>query len=213
MLVLDGDEAGQRRTNEVLELFVSENMDLRVLTLPEGLDPCDFLLHEGADAFRALEATAFSAVDHKIKTATAGVDLSNDVHGAGGALEEILAIVAKAGSSQTLASSEQRLREETLLGYLARQFRVEAPWLRQRLTELRRSQGRNRREQAAASGAAVAIETQRIALRPTDQELIQILLEAPDCFSLAAERIRPERLEDGPAREIYDMLLQLHRAA
>ena len=30
-LVLDGDEAGQRRTNDILEIFVSGNMDLRIL--------------------------------------------------------------------------------------------------------------------------------------------------------------------------------------
>ena len=30
VLVLDGDEAGQKRTNEVLELFVAEQVDLRI---------------------------------------------------------------------------------------------------------------------------------------------------------------------------------------
>ena len=49
ILVLDGDEAGQRRANEVLELFVAEKADLRIVTLPEGLDPADFLLEHGAE--------------------------------------------------------------------------------------------------------------------------------------------------------------------
>ena len=53
-LVLDGDEAGQRRANEVLGLFVAEQVDLRIVTLPEGLDPADFLLQRGAEAFRAI---------------------------------------------------------------------------------------------------------------------------------------------------------------
>ena len=34
-LVLDGDEAGQKRTNQVLELFVGQQIDLRIATLPE----------------------------------------------------------------------------------------------------------------------------------------------------------------------------------
>ena len=46
-LVLDGDEAGKRRTNEVLELFVAAQVDLRILTLPASLDPCDFLRAAG----------------------------------------------------------------------------------------------------------------------------------------------------------------------
>ena len=51
ILVLDGDEAGQRRTNEILELFVAAQIDLRILTLPEELDPCEFLLERGAETF------------------------------------------------------------------------------------------------------------------------------------------------------------------
>ena len=53
VLVLDGDEAGTKRANEVLELFVAEQVDLRILTLPEGLDPCDFLQKYGADGVLA----------------------------------------------------------------------------------------------------------------------------------------------------------------
>ena len=33
-LVLDGDDAGQRRSNEVLEMFVASPIDLRIVTLP-----------------------------------------------------------------------------------------------------------------------------------------------------------------------------------
>ena len=47
ILVLDGDEAGQKRANEVLELFVAQQVDLRILTLPDDLDPCDFLQQRG----------------------------------------------------------------------------------------------------------------------------------------------------------------------
>ena len=51
VLVLDGDEAGTKRANEVLELFVAQQADLRILTLPEELDPCDYLHKYGAEAF------------------------------------------------------------------------------------------------------------------------------------------------------------------
>ncbi|MGL4593328.1 MAG: DNA primase, partial [Thermoguttaceae bacterium] len=51
VLVLDGDEAGRKRAAQVLELFVSQGVDVSILTLPSGLDPCDFLEEHGADAF------------------------------------------------------------------------------------------------------------------------------------------------------------------
>ncbi len=58
VLVLDGDEAGRKRTDQILELFVAEQMDLRILTLPDELDPCDFLLQRGAGLRRAGRASS-----------------------------------------------------------------------------------------------------------------------------------------------------------
>ena len=38
---------GAKRANEVLELFLAANADVRVLTLPDDADPCEFLLEQG----------------------------------------------------------------------------------------------------------------------------------------------------------------------
>ena len=67
--MLDGDEAGQRRANEILGLFVAEQVDLRIVTLPDGLDPADFLLQRGADAFRQFLDGAVDALEHKLAPA------------------------------------------------------------------------------------------------------------------------------------------------
>ena len=95
-MVLDGDEAGQRRTNEVLELFVAEQVDLRILTLPEGLDPCDFLHEKGAAAFtELLDNSAVDALEHAFTSVARGVDVDRDVHGASRALERLISIWPK----------------------------------------------------------------------------------------------------------------------
>ena len=44
VLVLDGDEAGRRRTDEILDVLLAEAVDLRIARLPTGVDPCDFIL-------------------------------------------------------------------------------------------------------------------------------------------------------------------------
>ena len=97
VLVLDGNEAGQRRTNQVLELFVAENVDLRTVTLPDDLDPCDFLLERGADALgEVLASRTVDALEHAFRNLTAGIDLAGDIHASSQAMARILAIVAKA---------------------------------------------------------------------------------------------------------------------
>ena len=113
ILVLDGDEAGQRRANEVLELFVAAQVDLRILTLPEGLDPCDFLHQKGAEAFSQLLAnSAVDALEHAFSSVTRGVDVDRDVHGASRALERLVSIVAKAPRLRSDTTGEDRFREE-----------------------------------------------------------------------------------------------------
>ncbi len=95
-MFLDGDEAGRKRSDQLLELFVSEPIDLRILTLPDNLDPCDFLLSRGPAAFNELLAAAEDALEHKFRAATGGINSASGLHESNRALEEVLATLAKA---------------------------------------------------------------------------------------------------------------------
>ena len=123
VLVLDGDDAGRRRTNEIIDallaLFVKNQIDLRILTLPEGIDPCDFIASQGSDAFRQLLATAVDALEHKFNSVTQGLDLSTDTHRASEAVEQVLATLAQLRPASSDAASPTLLREEQMLGRIA----------------------------------------------------------------------------------------------
>lgn len=199
-LVLDGDEAGQRRANEILGLFVASQLDLRVLTLPEGLDPCDFLLDRGADAFREALETAVDALEHKIRTATHGVETGSGSHDANRALEDILTTLAQAPRLRAGAAMETKLREDQFLARLAREFRVPDETLRARLAAMR-SQTRFR-SAPASPGPTIKTTPKKIADR-WERELIEILLQEPEAISRVAESIRPDQLTDPLARTIY----------
>src|SRR5205814_2679641 len=53
VLVFDADEGGDKGVDRALEVFVSNDLDLKVATLPEGLDPCDLLVQKGAESFQS----------------------------------------------------------------------------------------------------------------------------------------------------------------
>lgn len=212
VLVLDGDEAGQRRTNEVLELFVSQSVDLRIVTLPEGLDPCDFLIRNGAEAFRALlEANAVDALEHAFRTFTRGIDLDRDIHAASGALERLVAIVAKAPRLGPDTTREDRFREEKILQHLAASFRVPEGDVRERLTALRRSAKRRAvatpPREAPAEKTASASQTK--APEPWERELLELLLHHPECLPEARAALGTEGFAPGAGREIYGALGRL----
>lgn len=136
VLVLDGDTAGQKRADEVLEMFVGAEVDLRVLTLPDGQDPADFISREGREAFEHLVEAAPDAIDHKLQRLTAGVDLTHDTHRATAAAEAMLSILA----ATPVATSDLRL-QQTLVR-LGRTFMMPVEHLQKRLEELRRKRSR-----------------------------------------------------------------------
>ncbi|HZZ73315.1 MAG TPA: DNA primase [Pirellulales bacterium] len=211
LLVLDGDEAGQKRTNEILDLFVAEQVDLRILTLPEEFDPCEFLLERGAAAFQALLDTAVDALEHKLRTVTRGVDLLRDTHRANLALEEVLATLAKAPRQDAQNSSGSKLREQQILARLARDFRVREEELRQRLGALRRGQTSRqaRFEESSAGHDAAANPFHSASLHAWERELLEIVLIEPEAISQIAEQLAWSEVSSAGCRTILRRCCEL----
>jgi DNA primase len=205
VLVLDGDAAGQRRSNEVLELFVAEQVDLRVVTLPGGLDPCDFLLQTGPIEFRKHLENPTDALAHAFQTTTTGID-PDDVHAMDQALERLLAVVAKAPRLRADTTTETRLREQKILERLAFLFRVPEAAVRARLTDLRRKAQRKPVSAERAGAAVTSAAPGEQALGPVDlweRQLLEVLVQAPHLAMAILRAIRPEELHSLLGRELF----------
>ena len=135
VLVFDGDAAGQSAADRSLELFLGHEVDVRVLTLPEKLDPCDYLLREGADAFRALVEKAIDPLAFILKRAGETFDLEA-LEGARQASEWVLAILAKVPSQNRQGLD---VKVDKALDTMATRLHVRVDTLRRRLRELRRT--------------------------------------------------------------------------
>ncbi len=204
VLVLDGDEAGQKRANEVLELFIAENVDLQILTLPDDNDPCEFLLEHGAEAFAdLLETRAVSALEHAFRSATRGIDLASDVHGSSQALERMVAIVAKAPRLRSDSSSDGVLRIERVLTQLAQSFRVPEEEVRRRLTTLRRSASSRPARQDDSEQAGAEPDRSAGKIAPLELELLEILLRRPELLAEARRHVTPEQFGFPLGRRIF----------
>jgi DNA primase len=139
VLLLDGDEAGQRRTREILELFVTEQMDLRILTLPDGLDPCDFLMKRSGEELKELVGGAVDALEHKLRVVCRGFDPLLDTHRANTALEDVLETMSRVSKDSLLSNDSLRLRHDQLIARLGRQFGIEQSEIRMRMESIRRN--------------------------------------------------------------------------
>jgi DNA primase len=67
VLVFDGDQAGRDAAEKSLPRFLSQDVDLRILTLTTAKDPADFLTEHGAEAFGALLDAAPEAWEYKLR--------------------------------------------------------------------------------------------------------------------------------------------------
>jgi DNA primase len=204
-LLLDGDTAGKKRANEVLDFFIAESLDLRILTLSEGQDPCDFVQqHSGAELQKLIDA-APDALEHKIRNETSGIDLSRDTHAANRALENILQTLAVAPSSLANTSADVSLRFEQLLARLAREFSVERENLKKRLAALR-----SKNQTFESPGHEAPEARRRPPLDLAEKELIELLLINHDLVDEVIETVETHEFSPGPLKQIYQCICDSH---
>ena len=208
VLLLDGDEAGQSKANPVLEMFIASEVDLRIVTLPDGLDPCDFVVQHGGDALRSVIDNAPDALEHKIRVQTGGVDLLRDTHRANMVLQDLLATIAKAPRALESASSHTRLREQQVLNRLAREFHVSEQELQSQLQILRKKS----RTKPLRVSSEVSAKPERLELAPFERDLFELMLQQPEALSSVLENVAFETLETEIAKTLLAKYAELEAA-
>ena len=220
-LVFDGDAAGQTAAERALEVFLGHELDVRVLSLPAGLDPCDFLLNEGADAFRGLVDRAVDPLAFVLDRARVRFDFES-IEGSRQAAEWVLGVLSRVPSQSRVGLD---LKLAKALDALAQGLRVPVDPLTKRLVELRRAASRpkvDRRRDRTGSTAridqahavAAAPELFR-AMDPVDRELLEIVLNQPESVRRIVSRVPLAALRDDAARAIlkasYDLFSEGER--
>lgn len=74
----DADAAGQTATLRGLEILGQEGFDVRILQIPDGKDPDDYIRDHGREAFIKLMDNALSLTEFQIKQAGEGLDLKRE---------------------------------------------------------------------------------------------------------------------------------------
>ncbi len=97
ILCLDGDFAGQKAAFRALDIFSDEGLDVRVVTLPENLDPDEYLKKYGAEKLQEEISKAEVSIDYKLKKIASKYNLNNNYENAK-YIKEALAIINKLGS-------------------------------------------------------------------------------------------------------------------
>ena len=226
VLIFDGDEAGQSAADRSLEIFLGHEVDVRVLSLPSNLDPCDFLLQEGAEAFRALVDRAVDPLSFALRRAESRFDLDS-IEDSRRASEWVLAILARVPATNRAGLD---VKVGKALDSLSHRLRVPVSTLGRRLRELRRAAGRPAERDRPAptlAGGDGASEAGGVAapspvpapapppvrpsdLDPIDRELIQVILNEPGAVGRLISRVAVSSIRDAPLRMILQACYDLY---
>ena len=105
LISYDGDSAGQNANLRGLDILKDEGLNVKVVPLPEGLDPDDVIKQRGAEGYQACLDSAMPLIDYKLAVLERGYDLTRT--------DEKRKFVAEAISVIRTADSETE-REELL---------------------------------------------------------------------------------------------------
>jgi DNA primase len=201
VLVFDADAGGKTGVDRALEVFVSQDVDLAIATLPEGLDPCDLLVQQGTEAFRSVLAGAVDALEFKLNQAVAaGADAG--IEGRRRAADAILGVIALAPD---MAGATGAIKQQLIVTRITQRLALKEETVWARLQELRaRLQGRERKSSA---GGAVAEPPEPLPVE--EKELLQVLLAEPALAREAAGAIPLDRVRHQDAAALLRMLYDL----
>jgi DNA primase len=205
VLVFDADAGGLTGVDRALDLFAGQDVDLAIATLPEGLDPCDLLVRDGPDAFRAVLGGAVDALDFKLSQVLAG-QAAAGVEGRRRAVEAVLGIIALAPE---LPGEAGAIKQQLMVTRIAQRLGIQQENVWARLRELR---ARKRRADGSDDGAQDVPEKRLGPAAPEERQLLEILLAEPDLVPVAAVRLPPERVRHPKARWVLEGLYRLHAA-
>lgn len=74
----DADVAGQTATLRGLKILRNAGFDVRVLLIPEGKDPDEYIRTNGTEKFMELVKNAISLIDYRLKRAEEGINFKNN---------------------------------------------------------------------------------------------------------------------------------------
>lgn len=204
ILAQDADAAGQEAIKKSIQLMQNTGLNVRVIVIPDGKDPDEFIRKNGADRFRALLEGAVSDIEYKLLLASDGIDLNAD--------DGRLKYLAKA--AEIIAASPDVMTRDIYIGRLCDKYGVSRTALTAKVDELRRRNERAIKKKEIED--IVRPKFSRDDINPerrnsikgtaAEETLIAVLLQHPDFFEYAIEKLPPEKMLTSLNRRIYEII-------
>jgi len=204
VLVFDSDAAGIEAANRALEVCLSQCIDIRMASVPEGKDPCDFILVAGKKGFERLVNEAVDVLEFKWTRLKEKFSGEKTLAGRKSAIEEYLQSIASALATGSLPAIDRGLivnRLSGILGLDSRQINAE---LNRRFKRAAKTASYK-----AAGSEVVEIDWGEGLSAAAEREVLEVLVSDPRSFDIARGKVDTGKFEIPILRQIAAILFEL----
>lgn len=202
VIAYDSDNAGIQATLRCLEMFAGLDVVVKVLEIPAGKDPDEFLRNYGGQSFQELIEEALTAFEYKFKLALTKHD-PNSVQGKVEIINELLPDLARMTNAIErqeyikLITGRLHVDEDAIYKELRRKYKLQKTG--------------NNRDKKVKFRHNIEGSSLRSNLRhfKVEQDLLQLVLEQPDLVFLVEKEIGFENFNDPRVKKVLQTIRQL----
>ena len=206
VLIMDSDAAGQKAVRRAGEILQNTGLQIRVVVLPDGKDPDEYIKKHGAARFKALLQGAVSEIEYKLLTAVEGIDTNSD----DGKLQYL------SRATEIIAESSDVMTRDLYIGRLSDKYGVSRAALETKVSDIRKRKIKQREKREFEEITRPKFDRTDVnpekRLYPAgavaEETIIAILMQHPDFYKTAIERLSPDDMLTSLNRRIYKALCE-----
>lgn len=207
VLTMDADAAGQKAIKRATGILEKTGVKVKVVTIPDGKDPDEFIKKNGPDRFRALIDGAVSDIEYKLLMAAKEIDLLSDE----GKIKYLSA------AAEIIAQQNDIMTRDIYIGRMCDKYGVSRTALETKVSELRRGfvKAKEKKEISDIIHPKYTKDDvnpqRRLSVRGTNAEetLIAVLLQHPDFYKSAKEKLPTDKMITSLNRKIYEIIIDV----
>lgn len=200
IIAYDADGAGQAATIRGMEILRSEGFDVRVLTVPSGKDPDEFIRANGKESFLRLIENSLPLMDYRIKKSTEGVNFNDG--------EEVIKYVKKV--TEALVDLNP-VEKDVYIKRISQQtgIKEEAIYdlLKEQLTK--NTNEESNMNTMPAFGQKLYVEPAHI---KAERNLLKLMHVNEECFEYIIDSINEDTFVLEGHKKIYKLLIESKKA-
>lgn len=206
VICYDADEAGQKATARAIPILRKAGLLIRIINIPNGKDPDEFIKSKGPDgpaAFKAVLDKSRNDIEYRLQKLKQNFNIETS-DGKVGYLES---------ASKIIGDIHSPIEQDVYLSRLCDEFGIDKNSFKQQMINISRRQSREtakkevRKIQTDLSGRNDRIDTEHFK-KPrsssAEEALVVYLINNPDSAHYISQQIKPEQFQNSLMRRYYE---------